>query len=72
MWLNARNTPIFLQLWHCGRASHSSFCKDRSLPVSVSAVRLKGDDVQTPERKQPYETPRSLRADEISDVFDDK
>ena len=23
--LHARNTPVFLQLWHCGRASHSSF-----------------------------------------------
>ena len=23
--VHARETPIFMQLWHCGRASHSSF-----------------------------------------------
>jgi N-ethylmaleimide reductase len=64
-------TPIFLQLWHCGRASHSSFRQDRSLPVSASAVKLKGDDVHTPEGKQPYETPRELRTDEIPGLVAD-
>jgi N-ethylmaleimide reductase len=69
--VHARGTPIFLQLWHCGRASHSSFRKDRSLPVSASAVKLNGDYIHTPEGKQPYETPRALRADEIPGVVED-
>jgi N-ethylmaleimide reductase len=63
--------PIFLQLWHCGRASHSSFHSDGSLPVSASAVKLEGDAVHTPTGKQPYETPRALATDEIPGVVED-
>jgi len=69
--VHARGTPIFLQLWHCGRASHSSFRMDRSLPVSASAVKLNGDYIHTPEGKQPYETPRALRLEEIPAVIED-
>ncbi|MFC1764711.1 alkene reductase [Planctomycetota bacterium] len=64
-------TPIFLQLWHCGRASHSSFHSDGSLPVSASAIKLNGDDTHTPTGEQPYETPRALETDEIPDVIED-
>jgi len=68
--LHAKNAPIFLQLWHCGRASHSSFCEGR-LPVSASAVKLNGDYVHTPIGKQPYETPRALELAEIAAVVED-
>ena len=27
--VHAKGTPMFLQLWHCGRASHSSFHENR-------------------------------------------
>jgi N-ethylmaleimide reductase len=64
-------TPIFLQLWHCGRASHSSFRVDRSLPVSASAVKVNGEYIHTPEGKLPYETPRALRTEEIAGVVAD-
>ena len=69
--MKAQGTPMFLQLWHCGRASHSSFRPDRSLPVSASAVKLNGDYIHTPEGKQPYETPRALSTDEIPGVVAD-
>src|SRR5260221_13110527 len=29
--VHSKGTPIFLQLWHCGRASHSSFFEDGQL-----------------------------------------
>ena len=61
---------IFLQLWHMGRASHSSF-HDGALPVSASAVKLGGDYIHTPIGKQPYETPRALETDEIAGVVND-
>ena len=64
-------TPFFLQLWHCGRASHSSFRKDRSLPVSASAVKLNGDYIHTPLGKQPDETPRALDTAEVAAVVQD-
>jgi len=63
-------TPIFLQLWHCGRASHSDF-HDGQLPVSASAVKLNGDHINTPFGKKPYETPRALSVDEINATVDD-
>lgn len=63
-------TPIFLQLWHCGRASHSDF-HNGELPVSASAVKLEGDHIWTPLGKKPYETPRALELDEIKGVVND-
>jgi len=63
--------PIFLQLWHCGRASHSTFRADRSLPVSASAIKLNGDTIHAPEGKLPYETPRALSTEEVGLVVQD-
>lgn len=61
---------MFLQLWHCGRASHSDF-HGGALPVSASAVKLNGDHIHTPLGSKPYETPRALRVDEIKAVVRD-
>ena len=61
---------IFLQLWHCGRASHSSFHGGEP-PVAPSAVKLDGEYIHTPDGKQPYETPRSLSTDELPGIVDD-
>ncbi|MEE8343259.1 MAG: alkene reductase [Gammaproteobacteria bacterium] len=63
-------TPIFLQLWHCGRASHSDF-HNGELPVSASAVKLNGDHIHTPLGSKPYETPRALLVDEIKATVND-
>ncbi|MGD8990769.1 MAG: alkene reductase [Desulfobacterales bacterium] len=62
--LKPTGTPIFLQLWHCGRASHSDF-HDGAPPVSASAVKISGDHIHTPLGKKDYETPRALTTDEI-------
>jgi 2,4-dienoyl-CoA reductase-like NADH-dependent reductase (Old Yellow Enzyme family) len=40
--LHAKGTPVFLQLWHCGRASHSSFHGGEPA-VSASAIKINGD-----------------------------
>ena len=69
--VHQQSTPIFLQLWHCGRASHSSFQENGALPVSASAVKLEGDQIHTPIGKQPYETPRALETDELPSVVED-
>jgi N-ethylmaleimide reductase len=63
-------TPIFLQLWHCGRASHSDF-HNGELPVSASAVKLEGDHIRTPLGKKEYETPRPLSVEEIAATVND-
>ena len=46
--VHARGGRIFLQLWHMGRASHSSFHGGR-LPVSASAIPITGDGIHTPQ-----------------------
>ncbi len=63
-------TPIFLQLWHCGRASHSDF-HGGNKPVSASAVKLNGDHINTPLGSKPYETPHPLTISEIKATVDD-
>lgn len=62
---------MFLQLWHCGRASHSSFQPDGQLPVAPSAIKLEGDDIHTPIGKQPHEVPRALETEEIPQIVED-
>ncbi len=68
--VSSAGTSIFLQLWHCGRASHSDF-HNGSLPVSASAVKLNGDGIHTPLGKKQYEVPRPLTEEEISATVDD-
>jgi N-ethylmaleimide reductase len=68
--LKPTGTPIFLQLWHCGRASHSDF-HGGDLPVCASAVRLNGGGILTPFGKKDYETPRAMTVDEIKATMND-
>ncbi len=68
--VHAKETPIFLQLWHMGRASHSSF-HNGELPVAPSAIRINGDGINTPLGKQAYEVPHALTTDEIALVIKD-
>ena len=68
--LHAKGTPVFLQLWHCGRASHRSFHGGRPA-VSASAIQIHGDYLHTPIGKQPYETPRALEMAEVGAVVQD-
>lgn len=69
--VHAKGGPIFLQLWHCGRASHSSFHENEGLPVAPPAVKIDKDYIHTPIGKQPYETPRALETEEVSAIVKD-
>jgi len=68
--LHAQGTPVFMQLWHCGRASHSAFHGGQPA-VSASAIKINGDHIQTPQGKLPYETPRALETAEVAAVVED-
>ncbi|GAB4530473.1 MAG: alkene reductase [Pleurocapsa sp.] len=69
--VHEKGTPIFLQLWHTGRASHSSFQENNQLPVAPSAIKIEGSQAHTPNGKQPYETPRALETEEIPQIVED-
>jgi len=68
--VHAKDGRIFLQLWHCGRASHSSF-HDGEPAVAPSAISINGDGIHTPKGKEPHETPRALETDEIPGIVED-
>lgn len=62
---------IFLQLWHVGRSSHSSFQPGGVLPVAPSAVAITSLTSLTPEwKKVPYEVPRALETDEMPSIVE--
>lgn len=69
--LHAKDTPIFLQLWHCGRASHSTFQENGVMPVAPSAIAIQGDPMHTPNGKQDHEVPRALETNEIPLIVED-
>jgi N-ethylmaleimide reductase len=61
---------IFLQLWHCGRASHSSF-HNGELSVAPSAIAINEPYIHTSFGKKPYEVPHSLESHEILNIVAD-
>src|ERR1700687_5828135 len=61
---------IFVQLWHTGRASHSSFHGGKPA-VAPSAIKTNEPYVHTPTGQQPHEVPRTLETSEIQRVVAD-
>src|SRR3974390_822107 len=71
--VHAKGGVIFLQLWHVGRVSHSSFQPGGALPVAPSAVPITGNGMMamTADGKMvPYETPRALETSEVGDLVE--
>jgi N-ethylmaleimide reductase len=70
--VHGRGAFIFLQLWHVGRVSHSSFQLGGALPVAPSAVPISAEfKAMTADGKVvAYETPRALETAEIPGVID--
>ncbi len=70
--VHAKGGLIFLQLWHVGRVSHSSFQPDGALPVAPSAVAIPAEfKCMTADGKVvEYETPRALETAEVALMVD--
>jgi N-ethylmaleimide reductase len=70
--VHAKGGLIFLQLWHVGRVSHSSFQPGGALPVAPSAVAIAPEfKAMTADGKVVvYETPRALETSEVSAMVD--
>jgi N-ethylmaleimide reductase len=70
--VHAKGGVIFLQLWHVGRVSHSSFQPGGTLPVAPSAVAISTEfKAMTADGKMvDYETPRALETSEIPAMVD--
>jgi N-ethylmaleimide reductase len=71
--VHAKGGVIFLQLWHVGRVSHSSFQPGGAPPVAPSAVPITGNGMMamTADGKMvPYETPRALETGEVKEIVE--
>jgi len=62
--VHAKGGLIALQIWHGGRACHP-LLNGGAVPVAPSPIAITGDEVHTPQGKQPYTVPRELRDDEL-------
>ncbi|MCP9850358.1 alkene reductase [Cyanobium sp. Morenito 9A2] len=67
--VHGRGGRIVLQIWHGGRACHPLLNGGRQ-PVAPSAIAITGDEVRTPEGKQPYVLPRELADDELPGIVE--
>lgn len=65
--VHAAGGRIFLQIWHGGRACHP-LLNQGAQPVGPSPIAITGDEVHTPQGKQPYVMPRELRDDELPGI----
>ena len=70
--VHAKGGLIFLQLWHVGRVSHSSYQPGGVLPVAPSAVPISAElKTMTADGKPAnYETPRALETAEIAGIVE--
>lgn len=66
--VHAKGGHIFLQLWHVGRISHSSFQPNGGPPLAPSAVKPEGMVMNKDRQQVPYETPRAIELDEIPGI----
>ncbi len=65
--VHARAGKIIVQLWHPGRAAHSSL-NEGVQPVSSTDRAIRDGTITTPTGTHAYETPRRLARDEISGI----
>ena len=70
--VHAKGGLIFLQLWHVGRVSHSSFQPGGALPVAPSAVPIFAELKAMTADGTPasYETPRALETGEVAGIVE--
>jgi len=66
--VHARGGVIFLQLWHMGRQSHSSFQPDGMAPFAPSVTPRQGMAVTATGEQVPAEAPRALTVQQIEEI----
>lgn len=69
--VHAKDGRIFLQLWHMGRQSHSSYQENNAQIVAPSAIAVPSEVHAADGSKVPYETPRALDLAEIPAIVQD-
>eukprot|EP00644_Phytophthora_capsici_P004990 jgi/Phyca11/12670/fgenesh1_pg.PHYCAscaffold_1_\ len=69
--VHKKGGKIFMQMWHMGRQSHSSFNSKNEI-VSASALRCEsGHTCDANYNVSKFETPRALETEEVAGVVED-
>eukprot|EP01031_Cornospumella_fuschlensis_P036181 gene36181-43884_t len=70
--VHAKGSKIFVQAWHMGRQSHSSFHENKEI-VAPSAIAIPGSGHVRDANDQPvpYEVPRALTTEEVAALPND-
>jgi len=69
--VHAKGGKIFLQIWHTGRMSHTSFQPGEQAPVAPSAIAAKAQTYIAGQGFVPTSTPRALETAEIAGIVND-
>jgi N-ethylmaleimide reductase len=68
--IHSKGGIVFLQLWHVGRLSHSSFQPDGQVAVAPSAIAASGEGMTADWKREKFETPRELKTEEIPGIVE--
>ena len=69
--VHAKGGRIFVQLWHTGRISHTSFQKDGAAPVGPSAIPARSKTFVADKGFVDVSTPRALKLQELPGIVED-
>ncbi|OJX13096.1 MAG: alkene reductase [Caedibacter sp. 37-49] len=69
--IHAKGGKIFLQLWHVGRISHSSYQTDGLPPVAPSSIKPTGKAFTIDWNQVDFEVPHALEISEIKEILND-
>jgi N-ethylmaleimide reductase len=70
--VHEKGAKFVLQLWHLGRAAHSSYLSEGERIVAPSPIAAQGDGVYASDgSKQPYEVPKEMSVEDIASVVED-
>ena len=68
--VHAKGGTIVVQLWHCGRVSHTSFQRDGGAPVGPSAIRARTKTFVANKGFVDASAPRALELGEIRGIVE--
>ena len=69
--VHAAGGLIYLQLWHMGRQTHSSFHPSSGVTFAPSAIKFDGEVTTTTKEKAPSEVPHAMTVEEIKETVQD-
>ena len=69
--VHAAGGVMFLQLWHMGRQSHSSFHPTTGVTFAPSAIKFDGEVNTITAEKVPGEVPKAMTIEEIKETVQD-